>query len=305
MSFHTNTKLQNFALNDLSSDDQPRSYIVIDIESAVLDEAGHRRYQQMERWQPDRDEHKSRRGYKRDDDPLKTPRWVFQTITTAAAMVLTAHPDGNIEVSRFVTLSAPEHDERGVVAGLLQLLAEAPSDTEIVSWAGSFHDITLLVVAAMKHGLTLPSGWKWLAFGGYHPKRHLDFSRMMTGGLKMKPIHQTEVAAALDIPAKLTAAPHLVAKFINAGQWELVQEVCEGDVITGALLLARWRNLLDPRAEGDVVEDRILCQVEELRAGRGYIPALRAHRDANLRKRLQTAANDAKVLAPWLEADAA
>ncbi|MFD1105651.1 hypothetical protein [Sphingobium olei] len=284
---------------------RPRSYVIVDLESAVLDEAGHQRYRAMERWMPSNDDGDSRRGYTRAECPLKTPRWVFQTVVTASAMVLTEHEDGNVDVSRFVTLSAPDHDERAVIAGVLKVLADAPSNAEFVSWAGSFHDLPLIACAAMKHGLSLPANWGWIAFGGDGRVRHVDFARVLTGGFKMKPIHQAEYAAALDIPAKMTAAPFIVAKLINAGQFELVQEVCEGDVITLALLLARWRKLLDGRADIDVVEDRILRSIEQLREGRGYIPALQARRRASFAKRVGKASNDAEVLAPWLSAEAA
>lgn len=278
---------------------RPRAFVIIDLESAVLDEAGHRRYQKMERWQPSPDARPSRRHYQRGEDPLQTPRWVFQTITTVAVMVLVEHADGNVDVNRFVTLSAPVHDERQVVEGLLRVLADAPAGAELVSWAGSFHDLPILTCAAMKHGLTLPADWRWIAFGGDGRQRHLDHARILTGGLKMKPIHQAEYAAALDIPAKMTAKPSMVSKFINAGEWDLVAEVCEGDVITGALLLARWRKLHDDRTDVDTAEDRILRRVEELRSGRGYIAELSARRQARFGQRVARAQNDVAVLAPW------
>lgn len=282
-----------------------RSYVIVDLESAVLDETAHQRYQAMERHVPSEHEAPSRRHYGRSEDPLQTPRWVFQTMTTAAIMVLGEHDDGNVDVTRLVTLSAPDHNERDVIAGILQVLGECPSNTEFISWAGSFHDLPMLVCAAMKYGLTLPEDWRWMAFGGDGRQRHIDFARVLTGGFKMKPIHQAEYAAAIDIPAKMTAAPFMAAKFINAGQWDLVQSVCEGDVITGALLLARWRKLLDPRADIDVVEDRILRRVGELRAGRDYIAELEVRRAARFAATLKKASNDAEILAPWLQQDAA
>ena len=112
---------------------RPRSYVVLDIESAVTNETGHKRYQSMERYAPSNDDQPSRRGYKRSEDPLTCPRWPFQTIITAAVMVLVEHSDGNIDVSRFVTLSQPDHDEQQVVKGVLQVLADAPEGAELVS----------------------------------------------------------------------------------------------------------------------------------------------------------------------------
>ena len=277
-----------------------RTYIVLDIESAVTDESGHKRYQAMERWAPTSDDQSVRRGYKRGEDPLRTPRWPFQTLVTASVMVLVEHPDGNIDVSRFVTLSQPDHDEGQVIEGVLQVLAEAPAGAELVSWAGMLHDVPLLALGAMRHGLTLPKGWRWLGFGGNDPVRHLDFARVMTGGFKMKPVHMAEVLASLAIPAKISIPAFAVARMIYAGEWNSVQEACEGDVVSTALLLAHWRKLHDPSADIDAVEDRILRRVIELRVGRGYVVELEARRAARFRQKFLTAANDAAVLAPSL-----
>lgn len=275
-----------------NSDDRPRCYIVLDIESAVTDEAGHRRYQAMERWNRDLDETQSRRGYNRDEDPLKTPRWPFQTIAAVSAMVLFEHVQGSIDVSRFETFAAPGLDERGIMLGLYKLLAELPENAEVVTWGGGWHDLPLLKIAALRHGLSLPRHFAWMAWSGEGKANHIDLCRVLTGGSKMKPVHMTEYAASLCIPSKITSPPSAVAGLIKAGDFESVQEVVEGDVITTALLLARWRKLLDPRARSDVAEDRILRQVVELRVERRYIPALRAHRQLLQRRMMTEVAND-------------
>lgn len=282
----------------------PRSWIVIDIESAVLDDTAHKRYQSMERWVAS-DDKPIRRGYQRSEDPLTCPRWVFQAITTAALMVLVEDPQGGVDVQRFVTLSAPDHNEREVLGGILQVLADAPTDAEIVTWMGLAHDIPLLVSGCMRHGLSLPRGWGWLAHGGFHKERHLDLARAYTAGMRMKPVHLSEVLAAMDIPGKLTCPPFAVTNLIYAGRWDEVQSACEVDVISTALLLARWRRLTDGRAEADAVEDRILRRVIEVREGRGYIAALEGHRQQRFETKFAKAANDAVVLAPWLGAEAA
>lgn len=283
----------------------PRSYVVLDLESAVLDDTAHRRYQQMERWTPTADDQPGRRGYTRGEDPLKTPRWIFQTITTAALMVMTEHADGGIDVTRFVTWSAPDHDERAVLAGVIKALADTPADAELVTWGGAMHDVPLFLTACMRHGLTLPAGWKWLTFGGGNMARQLDLARIVTGGFKMKPIHLSEVLAAMDLPGKITAPPFALARLIYAGRWAEVREACEVDCISTALLLARWRQLHDDRTEGGTVEDRILRRVIELAADRGYTTELQARRDTRFAAQCSKAANDALTLAPWLEQDAA
>lgn len=282
----------------------PRSWIVIDIESAVLDDTAHKRYQSMERWVPS-DDKPIRRGYQRSEDPLTCPRWPFQTVTTAAMMVLVEDAQGGIDVHRFVTRSAPDHNEREVLTGILQVLADASADAEIVTWMGLAHDIPLLISGCMRHGLTLPRNWGWLAHGGFHKERHLDLARAYTAGMRMKPVHLSEVLAAMDIPGKLTCPPFAVTNLINANRWDEVQSACEVDVISTACLLARWRRLTDARAEADTVEDRLLRRVIELRGGRAYIAAIEAHRQNRFAAQVKQAANDAAVFAPWLDSVAA
>lgn len=282
----------------------PRCWVVLDLESAVLDDTAHRRYQAMERWVPS-DDRPIRRGYKRSEDPLTCPRWVFQTVTSASAMVLIEHIDGGADVLAFETFSAPDFDERGVVGGLLKLLGAAPPNAELASYAGSAHDIPMLVLAACRLGLTIPPRWRWMAYNGGDPKRHFDFARHVTGGLRMNLVHMAEIAAAFDIPAKISVPAAAVAKLIKAGRWEAVVEAVEGDVITLALLLARWRKLSDEDADPAIVEDRILRRIIELRPGRGYVEALKEHRRGRFAAKLKRAENDVAVLAPWLEQAAA
>lgn len=289
---------------DTKTPRRARCWIVFDLESAVLDETAHKRYQMMERWAPS-EEQPSRRGYTRAEDPLRTPRWPFQTITTAAVMVLAEDPQGGIDVARFVTLSAPDHGEREILAGILQILADAPAHAEIVTWMGLAHDLPILVAGCMRHGLVLPSSWEWLAFGGFHRERHIDLARIMTAGMKMKPVHMAEVLAAMDLPGKMTVAPFAVTRLIYAGRWDEVQEACECDVISTSLLLARWRRLNDPRADAHAVEDRIMRRVIELRAGRGYVEELKARRAKRFADALAIASNDLDTLAPWLGSSAA
>lgn len=287
-------------MNNIPATTIRRSWVVLDLESAVSDEAGHKRYQRMERWKPSPGK-VSRRGYKRSEDPCITPRWPFQTIVAAAIMVLQEHVDGNIDVIEFTTLSAPALNERGVVQGLIDVLASAPAGAELASWAGMLHDVPLLMVAAQRHGLTLPPGWRWLGFGGNDTVRHIDFARTTTGGFKMKPVHLAEILATLDIPAKITVPAFAVARLIYREEWEGVVEAVEMDVISTALLLAHWRRLFDPRAEVDVVKDRILRRVEELRPDRHYLGELKSCRAKLFASQLQKAKGKISVLAPWLE----
>ncbi|MCE7797360.1 hypothetical protein LWE61_12420 [Sphingobium sufflavum] len=279
-------------------DQKPRKYIVLDLESAVLDDVGHRRYQVMERWRPQRGQ-PSRRNYKRSEDPLQTPRWPFQSIVTISAMVMIEHPDGGIGMTSFETWSAAVFDELGMMQGLLDLLCQNPG-AEIISWGGAMHDLCMIRMAVMRLGLTLPTAWRWLAFGYSRDARHLDLQQVVTGGFKMKPIHQAEVLAALNLPGKITAAPFAIARLIYARNWKAVREACECDVISTALMFAHWRQMHDGRTEIGVVVDRILRDVIERHPAAGYVPALRHHRQSLFEEQQAQAASRIPALAPWL-----
>lgn len=284
---------------------KPTTWVLFDLESAVMDDIAHKRYQKIERWKPHGNNEASRRNYEFKNDPLRNPRWTFQTIVTAAVAVMTQHPDGNVQLMKFETFSAPEYDERGIIEALFSLLNDVPKGAEMVSWGGAAHDLPLLRLAAQKHGLSFPKDWLWAAFAGDGRARHLDLARIATGGLKMRQVHQSEFAAALDIPAKITAPAWTVARHIYAGRWDIVTEICEGDVVTLMLLFARWRQTIDGRALADVVEDRILRQIIEMKTGRGYVAALEQHREERLKVRLAHAANDTDWQEPHLSERAA
>ena len=171
-----------------------RTYLIIDLESAVTDFSAHQRYLAMERFVPSPDGG-GRRGREAKDDPLLTPRWPFQSIVTLVAMVCREHPEGNIEMTELHTFSNPELDERGVVKALFQVIERLPEDTELVSFGGVWHDMPLLTAAALRHGLTIPPAFRFLAWGGDGRVRHIDLARALTGGSKMKLVHLAEFAS--------------------------------------------------------------------------------------------------------------
>ena len=255
----------------------PRSYVIIDLESAVLNHTAHRRYQQMERWTPDDSDRPSRPGYTRGEDPLKTARWPFQTITTASILIAREHADGGIDVSRFVTYSAPDQDERGVLAGIVKELADAPADAELCSWGGAMHDVPLLIAGCARHGITLPP----MAMDGVRRQEHGAPPRP-AAGVHRRLRHEARASdrnAGSDGSAwQMDREAAAVAKLIEAGEWQLVREVCEGDCVSELLLLARWRQLHDDRADPGVVEDRIVRRIIELMPDRGYVADLQARR---------------------------
>jgi predicted PolB exonuclease-like 3'-5' exonuclease len=252
---------------------------IFDLES-VANITEHRRYQAMERFVPSPNATDSgRRGLRGEQDPLTTPRWPFQEIVCAVVMQCVEHTDGGLEPINVTTLSRPDHDESEVLAGLFDILASVPADSaELVTWGGTNHDIPLLLARSMRHGLTLPRGWEKLAFGGNAPANHLDLLRVLTANNKMRLVHMAEVAAMLDIPAKLHAHASRIARYAGANDWSAVKGMCEVDVTTTALIFATWQKLLGGRQSLATVQDRIYRLMERMREDRAYIPEFTARR---------------------------
>lgn len=255
-----------------------RFYVFIDTESVVAEDE-HVRYQAMERFTPRKGQRDSgRRGQRGRNDPLTNPRWMFQEIKVASVLVCGTHDDGNIVPVSFDTFSAAKWDEKAVLQQLFAVVDSLPTDTELVSYGGAWADVPRLLIRAMKHDLQLPRPWRsWVQWGGQGRTGHIDLMRLLTGSSKMTASHMSEFAAVIGLPAKMTAAPWAAAELIRRGEWRKVEEMCEADCVTTALLFARWRRTFDgPSA--DIVEDRICRVIEELCPGRGYIPALNARR---------------------------
>lgn len=269
-----------------------RFYVIIDTESVVADDE-HRRYQATEHFSMRAGQRESgrRRGQRGGNDPLINARWMFQRITVASVMVCATHDDGNIVPVSLDTFSAPELDEADILKRIFAIVDDLPKDaTELVTYGGVWADVPLVVIRAMKHGLTLPGAWAgWMPWGGQGKCPHVDLMRVLTGSSKMKASHMSEFAAVLDLPVKITAAPWRAAEFMKNGEWQRVQEMCESDCIATAMLFAAWRLTFDGRSSLPVVVDRICRVTIEICPGRGYTPAIVAKRQQLLQQRTDEA----------------
>lgn len=255
-----------------------RFYVIIDTESMVSEDE-HSRYQATERFRPRPGQHDSgRRAQRGANDPLTSPRWMFQQIMVATIMVCATHDNGNIVPASLHTFTAADFDERGILERLFAVVSDLPPETELVTYGGCWADVPLILIRAMKLGLTLPRPWKWMAWGGQGSVPHIDLMRVLTGSSKMKASHMAEFAAVCDLPAKMSAAPWSAAELIRRREWDRVAEMGEADCITTALLFASWRRLHEGGAAVDIVHDRIYREIEALCPGRRYMPIIKERR---------------------------
>lgn len=224
-------------LTSLWKSNTPRFVVVLDAELAYDHEA-HARYQAAERFLPADATHLSPREMR--TDPRVTPRWPCHRITTLSWLVMTEAEDG-LRPVRLETRGLPEQDEAAVLKALFADM-EQLGRAQLVTWGGFHSDLPQILIGAMDAGLRLPaslagllSPWRRDVSG------HVDLCTEMCGGAA--PAHLAEVAARLGIPAKLTSRPDLVSQLMQHGKWSAVRSVCEGDVLTTAALLMRWRHL--------------------------------------------------------------
>jgi len=279
-------------LNSLWKSTPPRFVVVLDAELAYDHEA-HARYQMAERFLPVDAGHLSPRELR--TDPRVTPRWPCHRITTLSWLVMTEAKDG-LRPVRLETRGLPEQDEADALRAFFADMKHL-GHVRIVTWGGFHADLPQIMIGAMDAGLRLPpsltglqSPWRRDASG------HLDLCGEICGGAA--PAHLAEIAARLRIPAKLTCRPDLVSRLMQQGKWSAVRSVCEGDVLTTAALLMRWRHLSGGTASVLEATRRLTSFVAEHCAHRSYAADWRRYGDDLLATAFAVEAGKLEILAP-------
>ena len=279
-------------LNSLWKSTPPRFVVVLDAELAYDHEA-HARYQMAERFLPVDAGHLSPRELR--TDPRVTPRWPCHRITTLSWLVMTEAKDG-LRPVRLETRGLPEQDEADALRAFFADMKHL-GHVRIVTWGGFHADLPQIMIGAMDAGLRLPpsltglqSPWRRDASG------HLDLCGEICGGAA--PAHLAEIAARLRIPAKLTCRPDLVSRLMQQGKWSAVRSVCEGDVLTTAALLVRWRHLSGGTASVLEATRRLTSFVAEHCAHRSYAADWRRYGDDLLATAFAVEAGKLEILAP-------
>lgn len=270
----------------------PRFVVVLDAELAY-DHAAHARYQLAERFLPADAAHLSPREVR--TDPRVTPRWPCHRITALSWLVMTEAEDG-LRPVRLETRGLPEQDEAAALRAFFADMGHL-GHVRLVTWGGFHTDLPQILIGAMDAGLRLPpsltglqSPWRRDASG------HLDLCGEMCGGAA--PAHLAEIAARLGIPAKLTCRPDLVSRLMQQGKWSEVRSVCEGDVLTTAALLMRWRHLSGGTASVLEATRRLTGFVAERCAHRSYAADWRRYGDDLLATAFAVEACKLKTLVP-------
>lgn len=207
------------------------NYIVFDLEFAT-DRDVHERYRQSENYNDEGGARLDRR------DPLITPRWPCTRVACASWMTLSVDDEGHLQPTALVSRSLANCDDRTIVANLFAVLyAMGPADVA-VSWAGKYHDVTVLQVAAAEYGLRLPTVLETIERYERKPgPRHLDLMKTTCGGAEN--VHLQEYAARMAIPVKTMCRGNEVWRLCAEKNWARLEAACETDVIVTSMLLGR------------------------------------------------------------------
>lgn len=169
----------------------------------------------------------------RTSDPRPAPcRWPFRRVVSASVMAVTVD-HGIWEVDDFRSWAGPDDGE--VVRNLFTWMVERPAH-RLVSYAGASEDIPVLKTASMEFGTPLPRQLRHLERdrAGW---LHIDLALTLKGGAGPF-VHQSELAARLELPAKIAGSAGQVPHLFQERRFEAVAWISECDVLLTSLLLA-------------------------------------------------------------------
>lgn len=164
-----------------------------------------------------------------DPNPAEALRYPFRS-TCAAALLTFSVTDGQFEFGHLDSWAGD--DEPALLRALFDRLHMLP-DHRVCTWGGLSMDCPVLRMGAARHHLRLPrqlikdarKHGQWL---------HLDLGKEHHCGTY---VHQTEVAVALNLPAKFADSAASVRHLLEAGKLQRLRNVPVADVVTTALLL--------------------------------------------------------------------
>ncbi|RFA28340.1 3'-5' exonuclease [Alkalilimnicola ehrlichii] len=142
----------------------------------------------------------------------------------------------------------------------------------LVSWNGSGFDLPVLHYRALRHGVAAPRYWengandqsfRWNNYLSRFHERHTDLMDVLAGYQPRASVRLDEMATLCGFPGKLGMSGDKVWECIRQGQFGIVRDYCETDVLNTYLLYLRFqlmRGQLDDngyRRESRLVRDTL------------------------------------------------
>lgn len=132
----------------------------------------------------------------------------------------------------------PEVGEKGILDELFPVL----EGRRLVTWAGRFFDIPVLLWRAMYYGIQ--ADWIHEAMGPrFREDVHIDLADQLS---YFNSTHKTKLlhsAQALRMPGKETMDGSMVDQYYEEGKLEEIKKYCFHDVFQTAVILLRWKHV--------------------------------------------------------------
>ncbi|WP_379920511.1 hypothetical protein [Erythrobacter sp. R86502] len=174
----------------------------------------------------------------RQIDPKSSRKAVaIKTVTAAAALEFTIGTSGEIAIGTLASWTLADWpDEGALVEQALDFIRRRPKH-KVLTFGGVSVDIPVVVLAAMRHGIVLPSQLQ--AKHTPWDRSHIDLGLLIKGAGKSWS-HLSQVCLRLVIPPALIAAKASPIKPTSAEQWEQLRHHVELDTLLLALTWFAW-----------------------------------------------------------------
>ncbi len=173
--------------------------------------------------------------WRQREPTLTMPKLPFHQVVAVAAAVIA--DDGRLEACR--SFGDGEEPEAELLRRFFSFVESR--QPRLVGWNSSGFDLPCLTYRALKHGLVLRSFYRQRGYRyRYNEETHLDLMDLLSGYGASTKVSLDQIAAVLGVPGKMGLDGTDVWPLYRQGRLDLIRAYCETDVLTTALIFARY-----------------------------------------------------------------
>lgn len=120
---------------------------------------------------------------------------------------------------------------------------------KLLSWNGSQYDLPLLMIRAMKHGLSAVEFWdqgellqnkRYNNYLHRYHQQHIDVMDALAMYHQKHFYKMDDIAQVFGLAGKGEESGHIVSDYVKQNKWQQLSSCCEGDVINTWLIYLRF-----------------------------------------------------------------
>ncbi len=180
-----------------------------------------------------------------DRDPGAFPKPIQHEIVTLGFLLARIEREGERErylVRKLGSACIVDRGEREILAGFWQMIDK--QKPRVVTWNGRSFDAAVLKQRSLIHGLTTVNWHRTDPRFGYDYRYesnwHCDLMDVLSDFGASPRLGLDEAAQALGLPGKWNGCGEHVAEQAAVGDYAVINQYCEGDVLNTYLLYLRW-----------------------------------------------------------------